>query len=756
MDRQVKITINGLEINADKNDTILKAARKNGVYIPTLCYLSKCEPISSCRLCVVEAENQEGLILACQTKVIDGLVVRTNSEKLAAERQKIMQLYCVNHPLECGVCDKSGECDLQNKTLEFGVVTQKFMAKEQKREIKDWGLIQYDPSLCILCEKCVHTCNEIIGDDAIEIKVGGYKSIIGPKNSDTLDCTFCGECIAVCPVGALISKEFKYSSNAWELKKVPSSCAHCSSACSLTYESKIESTESSSYKIYRVTNDFEFSTLCQAGRFGFDFDNKAEKCEKAFEKAVGALKSARTIKFNSYITNEEAKILQNIKEKLGVKLVNKDAYEFKRFMDAYSSVSGKSLYSANLGDLKNSDAIIVLGSMISTDNPMVRYALNEASKKRNAKVVYLHPIEDSLLAPNVNKFVKYEPKSEEGVIALLASIFADKNMLNDEQKAFFAQLDMGYVSSEASFDEAEQEEIAKMFARAKNKTLILGSDLYSHPRAENIARLAALFEKASDFKVLIIPSQTNTLGVSMICDLDERAEGFTVGYNEEGDFVLTSLGSEGRDNALDMPALNQQEGTFVNIDKRVVPLNAAIGFGGYELNDLANALGIRKELTVDYTRELPTSKGFKAISFDDLPNRFLNDGTEDRGYILETKEVEANGKIEEVASLEEMNGTLIYVSTPVMQFNAATAKCSQIQEDADVIYLGKAAAEINGVAQGDYVTVKVDNNSARYKVKLDDKISSNIVVAGAYTPNNPMFEALSIGYKFKRTEIIKG
>ena len=202
------------------------------------------------------------------------------------------------------------------------------------------------------------------------------------------------------------------------------------------------------------------------------------------------------------------------------------------------------------------------------------------------------------------------------------------------------------------------EDREKMQALKKDRAvLILGADLYAHPRAENIARLAALFEKASGFKVLIIPSQTNTLGVSMICDLDEKAEGFTVGYNEEGDFVLTSLGSDGRDNALDMPALNQQEGTFVNIDKRVVPLNAAIGFGGYELNDLANALGIKKEFTIDYTKEL-----FDGVAFDDLPNRFLNDGTEDRGYVLKAKEVEANGKLEDVAELEEMNGTLIYLS----------------------------------------------------------------------------------------------
>ncbi len=738
---EVKITINGMEITADKNDTILKAARKAGIYIPTLCYLSKCEPIASCRLCVVEAENQDGLILACQTKVVDGLVINTNSEKLARERQKIMELYCVNHPLECGVCDKSGECELQNKTLEFGVTTQEFMAVDQKREIKDWNLIQYDPSLCILCEKCVHTCNEIIGDDAIEIKVGGYKSIIGPKNSEMLNCTFCGECIAVCPVGALISKEFKYKSNAWELKKVPSSCAHCSSACHLYYEVKHEKTESLEQKIYRVSNEFEFSTLCKAGRFGFDFDNKATKDEKAFEKAVGALKSARTIKFNSFITNEEAKILQTIKEKLGVKLVNPDAYNFKKFMDAYASVSGKSLYSASLSDIKNSDGIIVIGAMISVDNPMVRYALNEASKKQNAKVVYLHPIEDPLLSANVNKFVKYEPKSEEGVIALLASIFVDKNALNDEQKRFFDELDVGYVSSEASFDEAEQEIVAKMFKRAKNKTLILGADLYSHPRAENIARLAGLFERASGFKVLIIPSQTNTLGVSMICDLDEKGEGFTVGYNEEGDFVLTSLGSEGRDNALDMPALNQQEGTFVNIDKRVVPLNAAIEFKGYELNDLANALGIKKEFTIDYTKEL-----FDGVAFDDLPNRFLNDGTEDRGYVLKPKDVEINGKIEDVAELEEMNGTLVYVSNPVGQFNEWTKKSQNLNYKKGQILGSKAFMVAAKVRDSEQICVTSEKGEMVGNYKLCENLKGTVAIVST-------LDFKADGYRFQRAKI---
>jgi len=160
----ITLTIDGQRIEAKKGDTILQAARRAGLYIPTMCYLSKVKPIASCRLCVVEVEGADGFILSCQAPAIEGMEVRTNSAELFSHRQNIMKLYDVNHPLECGVCDKSGACDLQNKTLEFGVNTQEFSAKDHKRDLKKWDFIGYDESLCILCEKCVHVCNEVIGD----------------------------------------------------------------------------------------------------------------------------------------------------------------------------------------------------------------------------------------------------------------------------------------------------------------------------------------------------------------------------------------------------------------------------------------------------------------------------------------------------------------------------------------------------------------------------------------------------------------
>ncbi|MFP4486158.1 MAG: 2Fe-2S iron-sulfur cluster-binding protein, partial [Campylobacterales bacterium] len=270
--------INNEPIVATKGQTILEAAREAGIYIPTLCYLPKLEPISSCRLCVVEVEGQDGFVLSCQTPAIEGIEVRVDSEALKEYRTQIMKFYCINHPLECGVCDQSGECGLQNMTLELGVDNQEFMAKEKKRDLSDWGLLQYDESLCILCERCVHTCNEIIGDDAIKISYGGYSSKIVPYNGESLECSDCGECAEVCPVGAIIVKDFQYSSNAWELDKIDSTCAHCSNGCYIEYEVKQEGTlNKDSYKIYRTASDADFSYLCGAGRFGYDFENRASK-----------------------------------------------------------------------------------------------------------------------------------------------------------------------------------------------------------------------------------------------------------------------------------------------------------------------------------------------------------------------------------------------------------------------------------------------------------------------------------------------
>jgi len=749
----IKFKIDGRKVEAQKGETILNVARREGIYIPTMCYLEKTSECASCRMCVVEAQGTDGFLLSCKTPPVEGLEVTTNSSGLELERKNIMRMYDVNHPLECGVCDKSGACDLQNKTLEFGIDRQHFSAKDQKRDIKHWGLINYDPSLCILCEKCVHVCNEIIGDDAIDIEFGGYKSTIIPKDAETLDCTFCGECIAVCPVGALISSEFQYTANAWELSRIPATCAHCSAGCALEYEVKTGgATTIGSKSIYRVTNNFEFATLCGAGRFHFDFGVKVTKDEAEFQRAVEALKSCEAIHFNSMITNEEAMILQTLKEKLDIKLFNEDARHFQEFMNAYATKSNKLHYSATLQDVKDSDAVIMLGSRISTDNPGVRYAITEAARHNGAKVVYMHPLEDQLLQNTVTQFVKYEVGTEEGVMALLARALLSDAELKSEESEILAQFDEGYLSAESNVGEEEIEQMMKSFARASNKTIIIGSDVLSHEQSANIAVLVGLIDRYSDFKVLVVPKYVNTLGVSLVCDLEAPSDVKTVGYNAQGDYIIASCGNRN----LSVGALNQQEGTVVSIDKKVLPTNVALEFEGHTLNELAFALGVCDddgdaiEQTIEYTCKLPQERGFKDIAFDDLENFYAPLGDDIRGYDLKAVRVNRKKKLQDVQELPEFNGTVVYHCDPVLQFSAYTN--SRATEEDRALVGSEQFATAARISDGDRVTLHLANQIIERDFKVDSTLKGTIAL-------NPTFD-LPLGvvdgqYRFEKVKIMK-
>ncbi len=747
MSKLINFTIDGKAVTAKKGETILTVARREGIYIPTMCYISKTTPCASCRMCVVEAAGVDGLVLSCNTPPTNGIVITTNSDVLEQERTNIMKLYDVNHPLECGVCDKSGECDLQNKTLEFDVAQQNFSARDQHRQIENWGLINYDPALCILCEKCVHVCNEVIGDDAIDLQFGGYKSKVIPKNSDTLDCTFCGECIAVCPVGALVSNGFKYSANAWELTRVPATCAHCSGGCSLEYETRHTGISSKDDAIYRVKNNFEFTSLCGAGRFGFDFDNKASKDEAAFASAVEALKNAKAVRFSSMITNEEALILQRLKEKLGIKLYNEDARKFGVFMDAYASISGKKHYSATLEAVKQADAVIVIGSMIATDNPAVRYAITTAAKHNGAKIIYAHPIEDVLMQNTITQFLKYEVGTEEGVMALLAKYLLENVELSDEEKAFFDDLDDGYLSAETNIGEEEFTLMMKSLTRTKNRVLVIGNDLIAHKEAQNIAKLAAVIEKYTDISVVVVPRDVNTLGVSLTCKLDNDDNTLenVVGYNDKGSFVISSL----READLAAPALNQQEGTFVSIDNRVIPTNSALAFGGYELLDLAKVFGIGKKDTIDFTKELPVENGFKAVEFDSLENFLTPLGEDIRGYLLDEVEVVMDGSLDELDSLPEFNGTIIYNVNPVLQFNAYTNITKQLERDTTLRGSAQFAAAAR-VSDGDRVEISFADKTFIRTFKQDKSLKGTI----ALNPTFDLDESIN-SYRFQKSKIMR-
>jgi NADH-quinone oxidoreductase subunit G len=747
--KTITVTIDGKECRGEWGQTILQVARANDIYIPTMCYLSKVEPIASCRMCVVEVEGVEGMILSCQEKAVDGAVITTNSDALYRERQNITKLYDVNHPLECGVCDKSGECELQNKTMEFGIAEQSFTARDQHRPVQNWGFISYDPALCIMCERCVHVCNEVVGDEALQISVGGYKStIVNTKLDQT--CAECGECMAVCPVGALVSTDFKYSANAWELNKIPASCAHCSSGCQLYYETKQAGIDNPDETIYRVTNDFEFSSLCGAGRFAFDYANTdATQDAAAFDRAVAALKQAETIRFSAMITNEEAYLLEQLRERTGAKLVCDEAYGYQRFLRAYRSVSGKRLYEADLKTIARSRAIVVFGTRIYDDNPMVKYHIAMASKRHKARVAYLHPIEDARIQNLVTQFIKYEVGGEEGVAALLAATLLADHELPDALKEAIEALDIGNLSAESNVGEEELEALKRSLWKKSGFTLIVGADLYDHPEAENIARWIAAIERYGAFKVMIVPPATNARGVAEICTLDPEPVGYTVGYNTPGDFVLSALG----DGDLAMPALNQQEGTFTTVDQRVVPTHPALPYGGYTLNQLCNALGIGSRHTIDQTSSLPEAKGFRPIAFDDLPDYFDAVGNEHRGYLLEDASLPTDPQWDEPEELPTYDGVLVYRCNDGNHFNPFTAKTGAFETEAQLIG-SEQFAQAAKLAEGTRIRFELDGETFERVFRIDTTLKGTVAICPVWDKGLSAFALSSYRFSHLKFETI--
>lgn len=764
-----EILINNKKCECEENEYILQIARREGIFISAICYLSGCSPTLACRLCMVEADGKR--VYACNAKAKDGMSVITNTPEIDAERKAIMQTYCINHPLECGVCDQSGECELQNFVHHMGVSEQIYAIKDTRKIPQKWGLINYDPSLCIVCERCITVCKDKIGEAALKtVSRGGdmpdknlkdtmpkdafavwnkfQKSLIAPSSGENLDCSNCGECTAVCPVGALVGSKFQYSSNAWELNKIPASNPHSSDCELIYYDVKRSGISDKTQKIYRVSNDYDFGEINTAARFGYDFSKQNSiKNYEVFNKIVKKIAKGeiKTIKFNSFITNEEAKILSCLKEKFGLNLVNLEAFKYQNFLKEFAKFSGESLYNANSEIIKNSDFIVVCGSLLRSDSPNLSYKVNNAIKINKASGIYFHTISDKIVESYSKNFINivHESKFDTQILLWILQTFGNDLPSWLEEK-FKNEIEISQISQIQKNENGEEVEIkkevrnskfakmlnldegkvAEIIAKKEKFSLIIGEDFIFSKNSEVLARLCGLIQKFTNFKVLIIPPRTNSLGVSLICDLDENTKGEVLGYNENGDITMGALKGD-----LDMPSLVQQEGTFANYDKRVVPTNAALSYNGFELNDIANALGVKSEFTIDYTPNLGVN--FKNIKFDDLENFYDNGGTNHRGYELECQICQSNENEFEIINLNETlnlkeNEVWIYKANPIHQFSKFSNASSQLNEVANLI-VGSEFLNKFELKDGESVILKKDKFSLAIAVKFDKNLQGAIM-----------------------------
>ncbi len=331
---EIKLTIDGKEVLVSEGATILEAAKAAGIRIPTLCYHERLSPIGSCRMCVVDVEGCSEPMAACTTPATDGIRVTTDSERLRRIRQDSLKLILVNHPLDCPVCDKGGECLLQDLAYEFGIERVEYRAPPVKRDpTYCTPLIRYWPDRCILCLRCAAACREIKGLGAVDIQGEGYSAQLS-GNPDK--CESCGECLKVCPTGALTENLSRYKGRPWLVERVRTTCTYCGCGCQLMLNVQ-------NNRVVGVTTDDDAGvnkgSLCVKGRFGYEFVGSPKRLTRPLVRRNGELREAGWDEALSLVAERFSAIKREagpdaIAGLSSARCTNEENYLFQKFMRA--------------------------------------------------------------------------------------------------------------------------------------------------------------------------------------------------------------------------------------------------------------------------------------------------------------------------------------------------------------------------------------------------------------------------------------
>lgn len=500
----INLTIDGRPIRVPKGTTVFTATKMLGIEVPIFCYQDRMPPFGACRVCLVEVEKMGKLQTSCTLEATEGMVVKTQSVPAIQGRQGILEFLLINHPLDCPICDRGGECPLQDQTLKFGPGESRFY--EEKRHftkpVQVSPVLMLDRERCIVCARCTRFGDLIAGDHALEMIDRGYRTEVGPAKGTTADSKFIGNTIQICPVGALTSDVYRFRARPWDNDVTESTCTLCPVGCSLYLDSRDGEIMRTRPREDRAVNDM---WLCDKGSFGYEFSSQPERLKQPLIRRNGQLQPASWEEALKLVAEKfsAAKGEGKIAGWGGNPLTLEENYAFQELIRQGGGVNhvdhriGSPLFSLeergmaagmemDIGACEELSHFYLLGLDLTEEFPVIWLRLKQALNK-GAKGIFIGHYAPEI-APHLNEIHLHAPGNE---IAFLTQTLTELPTI--KRGALF---------------------VGRQYLASKDRKTIL-----SH--------LQKLSEKAPDWTLNLLEGRGNSFGAELAGMNPELGPGFT-------------------------------------------------------------------------------------------------------------------------------------------------------------------------------------------------------------------------------------
>ena len=747
MTDQIKINVNGSEIISEPDQLIIEACEDSGIHIPRFCWHKRMDPVGMCRMCLVEIETPRGkaLVPSCTTKVSEDLVVDTESDVVKKAQEGVLEFLLINHPLDCPVCDKAGECPLQDQTMAYGPGESRFVEDKRhfEKPIPISEIILLDRERCILCARCTRFSDEISGDPLIEFIQRGNKTQVNTFPDEPFRSYFSGNTVQICPVGALTSSSYRFKARPWDLKKV-SSTSNCSSVgCS------VELNVSQNKMLRILGEDNEYTNqgwLSDKGRYNFEYLHS----EKRIHSPLLVDNPSKELSVNESMEIIGDQILTDIDTNIsfivGHNSTNEEYFALNSFINS-------------LNENKKETSIQDLNVYISDDYLHEgyfddSYSLGQIKDLDSADTIILwsQDIKDNL--PTLYLRIKQAVKNGKKLIIFGHTNTAMKNLSEE----YFGE---EVVSKNFEFN-IEISDIPNL-SRLINGKEVLAIVGKSSPiqNMEPVSKLINHLNENSNLKILNCFAKGNTFGAFQNFDLVKGMNDFVDEFDSSRKNLIFTIGSNPVNNsvysqkiknhlisadyvvALDLfknetteladiilptTSFTEKEGTFTNLEMRTLMQNKILPAPGSSLNEweywamLLGKVGLEQSYDSEIQLNSLLCEGYtnkdNLPSFDNLNKPSNLDG------IMNSKPIKIETKNNRLENLEILFVHRLYGDTS-----------SQINSPSISMLGSERFIEMNSATfYGSYmlisnvVTLSQDDNSIQVNVNINDSLPDNLLV----------------------------